>query len=92
MILSERKHGPSTEPCPVSAYVGSSQNLKGLKYAGKCPTKLTCEVHSLPLEEGGSSVLDIEDSVRSCKSHAVGTGVTPQEGPMLLGMAHVVGI
>ena len=29
----ERKHGLSTEPVPVSAYVGSSKNLKDLKDA-----------------------------------------------------------
>ena len=28
-----RKHGLSTEPFPVSAYVGSSKNLKDLKVA-----------------------------------------------------------
>jgi len=30
---SERKHGFSAEPVPVSAYVGSSKNLKDLKDA-----------------------------------------------------------
>jgi len=33
----ERKHGLSTEQVPVSAYVGSSKNLKDLKMAlGAC--------------------------------------------------------
>ena len=31
LMLSERKHGLSTEQVPVSAYVGSSKNLKDLK-------------------------------------------------------------
>ena len=30
-MWSERKHGLSTEPVPVSAYVGSSKNPKDLK-------------------------------------------------------------
>ena len=30
-MWSERKHGLSTEQFPVSAYVGSSKNLKDLK-------------------------------------------------------------
>ena len=30
-MCSERKHGLSTEQFPVSAYVGSSKNLKDLK-------------------------------------------------------------
>ena len=30
-LKSERKHGLSTEQFPVSAYVGSSKNLKDLK-------------------------------------------------------------
>jgi hypothetical protein len=33
-MWSERKHGLSTEPVPVSAYVGSSKNLKDLKDLG----------------------------------------------------------
>ena len=31
LMRSERKHGLSTEQFPVSAYVGSSKNLKDLK-------------------------------------------------------------
>ena len=30
MAVSERKHGLSSEPVPVSAYVGGSKNLKDL--------------------------------------------------------------
>jgi hypothetical protein len=30
-MWSKRKHGLFTEPVPVSAYVGSSKNLKDLK-------------------------------------------------------------
>jgi hypothetical protein len=30
-VSSERKHGFSAEPVPVSAYVGSSKDLKDLK-------------------------------------------------------------
>jgi len=33
-MWSERKHGLSTEQVPVSAYVGSSKNLKDLKCRG----------------------------------------------------------
>ena len=33
LLLFERKHGLSTEQFPVSAYVGSSKNLKNLKDA-----------------------------------------------------------
>ena len=33
-MRSERKHGLSTEQVPVSAYVGSSKNLKDLKDLG----------------------------------------------------------
>ena len=32
--LTERKHGLSTQQFPVSAYVGSSKNLKDLKDGG----------------------------------------------------------
>ena len=34
-MVVERKHGLSTEPVPVSAYVGSSKNLKDLKDGGR---------------------------------------------------------
>ena len=33
-VAIERKHGLSTEQVPVSAYVGSSKNLKDLKDQG----------------------------------------------------------
>ena len=33
LLSSKSKHGLSTEPVPVSAYVGSSKNLKDLKDA-----------------------------------------------------------
>ena len=33
LMGSERKHGLSTEQFPVSAYLGSSKNLKDLKLA-----------------------------------------------------------
>ena len=31
LLSSDRKHGLSTEPVPVSPYVGSSKNLRDLK-------------------------------------------------------------
>ena len=40
LMRSERKHGLSTEQFPVSAYVGSSKNLKGLKGAVSDPDVL----------------------------------------------------
>jgi len=37
-MWSERKHGPFTEQVPVSAYVGSSKNIKDLKEPGSVCT------------------------------------------------------
>jgi hypothetical protein len=39
-MCSERKHGLSTEQFPVSAYVGSSKNLKDLKVWTRSESKM----------------------------------------------------
>jgi len=39
-LWSERKHGRSAEQCPVSAYAGSSNNLKDLKVSPKLRHRL----------------------------------------------------
>ena len=54
---SEEWHGLSTEQFPVSAYVGSSKNLKDLKVLGKCTLGAFFFINRTAPYERGSPVI-----------------------------------
>jgi len=69
----ERKHGLSTEPVPVSAYVGSSKNLKDLKdvsWGSRDPTDSSERFRRRRPPKAATP--DSDDAPRACSKNLLG--------------------